>query len=74
MLLGGSVHAMTSPEASATYLVPTDGDGTQHVGEDITRWPLPELKGDSWVPADPIEPLAGTPLVLLGLDSLLDDL
>lgn len=57
------------------YFVPTDADGTQHVGDDIVSWPLPtELPGGLAAPGEAIEPQMGTPIVLHTLDGLLDDL
>lgn len=56
--------------SAATYYVPTDANGVQRVGEEVTRWPLP----DGTKPGDPVEPAMGAPLVLRDLDGLLDDL
>ncbi|MHB1986699.1 MAG: hypothetical protein ACYCSF_01750 [Acidimicrobiales bacterium] len=60
---------------SETYLVPTDADGTQHHGEEITQWPLPQpVAGGGWQPGEFLEPAMGVPIVLRNLDGLLDDL
>ena len=58
-----------------TYFVPTDADGGQHVGDDVTSWPLPSVADDGRViPGEEIEPEMGAPLVLRDLDGLLEDL
>ncbi len=61
--------------AGEIYLVPTDADGAQHAGEDVTKWPLPVRRADgTFEPGAAIEPQAGTPIVLHDLDGLLDEL
>lgn len=53
----------------ADYYVPTDANGVQHVGDDVTRWPLPSAG-----PGEAVEPSMGSPVVLRDLDGLLEDL
>lgn len=61
--------------ATDAYFVPTDADGTQHLGDDIVSWPLPkELPGGLVAPGEAIVPEMGTPIVLRTLDGVLDDL
>lgn len=58
-----------------TYFVPTDADGTQHHGEDETKWPLPvPVEGGGFEPGEPIEPDMGREIVLRDIDGLLEDL
>ncbi|MHB8243762.1 MAG: hypothetical protein ACYDGN_00215 [Acidimicrobiales bacterium] len=58
-----------------SYFVPTDDNGKQHLGDDVTQWPLPTVRPDGGMdPGAPIEPAAGSPLLLRDLDGLLDDL
>ena len=61
--------------AGEIYLVPTDAEGAQRAGEDVTKWPLPVREPDGTLePGAAIEPQAGTPIVLHDLDGLLDEL
>ncbi len=57
------------------YFVPTDANGHQWVGDDETVWPLPTRSPDgSFEPGAAVTPDTGSPVVLLDLDGLLDDL
>jgi hypothetical protein len=61
--------------AQATYFVPTDGEGRQQIGDDVTTWALPRRLDDgSFDPGHAVEPAAGAPIVLRDLDGLLEDL
>jgi hypothetical protein len=58
-----------------TYFVPTDANGHQWVGDDEVVWSLPMRSPEGRVePGDPVSPDIGSPVVLLDLDGLLDDL